>query len=414
MVMAALDRFNIGYAQLQMKQDLDFSDLLYGIGASLFFVAYFIFEVPSNLLMERVGARKIFVRIMFCWGLASSATMFVTTPAQFYFVRFLLGFFEAGFMPGVMLYFTYWYPNSQRGRIAGYFLSAVIVAGIVGGPVSGYILSAMNGVAGLKGWQWMFLLEGLPSSFLGIAAWFFLVDKPAQAAWLTDAEKAVVAGNISADRKVRTGIAHERLSQVFLDPRVWLLAFVYFTLLSVGYALNFWLPSLIKNLGVSDIGKIGLLSAIPYMAGLVAMLWYGRHSDNSAERRWHYCVAVCGAAVALVLSTMVQNELVPAMILLTLTGAFISGALPVFWAIPPAYLSENGAAAGLALVTCVGQLGGIFAGAVTGWIIDTTGSAAYSIRAMAILLVMAGVLMVAGLPARLLHERKSVPMQAFR
>lgn len=403
-VMAALDRMNIGYAQLQMKQDLGFSDLVYGIGASSFFLAYFFFEVPSNLVLERIGARKVIARIMFCWGLVSAATMFVITPWHFYAARFLLGFFEAGFVPGILLYLTYWYPSRHRGRVSAYFFSAAIVAGLIGGPISGLIMAELNGVAGLRGWQWMFLLEGLPATLLGIMAWHYLDDKPASARWLTDNERTVLIRNIEADRVVRTGVEHGGVGGVFRDPRVWALAFIYFSLLSGGYTLSYWLPSLIRDLGVADVKSIGMLSAIPYVAGLVLMIYYGRRSDLRRERRWHYCVAMFSGAAMLALSTITDDSLVLSLGLLTVGGAFIAAAIPVFWAVPPAYLSAGGAAAGLALVTSVGQLGGVVAGALIGWIRDTTGSMAPGLYVIAALMCAAGLMMVVLVPARLLRE----------
>lgn len=404
-VMAALDRMNIGYAQLQMKGDLGFSDLVYGIGASSFFVAYFFFEVPSNLLLERIGARKVIARIMICWGLVSAATMLVATPSQFYVVRFLLGFFEAGFVPGVLLYLTYWYPSGHRGRVSAYFFSAAVVAGLVGGPVSGLIMAELNGVAGLRGWQWMFVLEGLPATLLGIVAWRYLDDRPASARWLTEAERAVLVRNIEAERAVRTGVEHSGLGRLMRDPRVWVLAFTYFALLSGGYTLSYWLPTLIRDLGVTDVKRIGALSAIPYLAGLVLMVHYGRRSDLRRERRLHFCVAMCAGAAMLALSTMSHGSLVLSLALLTIGGASIAAAIPVFWAVPPAYLAAGGAAAGLALVTSVGQLGGLVAGAVIGWMRDATGDMAPGLYVIAALMCAAGLMMVGLVPAKLLRER---------
>ena len=405
-VMAALDRLNIGYAQLQMRQDLGFSDLVYGVGASMFFVAYFFFEVPSNLMMDRMGARKVITRIMFCWGLVSAGTLFVTTPWHFYVARFLLGVFEAGFVPGILLYLTYWYPQRYRGRIAAAFFAAVIVAGLVGGPLSGWILSEMDEVAGLQGWQWMFLIEGLPSTLLGVIAWFYLTDRPAVAHWLTEQERRRVLDDIEADRAISTGIEHGGMGRVFRDSRVWVLAFVYFCLLSGGYTLTYWLPLLIADLGVRDLKSIGTLSAVPYLAGLVMMIAYSVHSDARRERRWHYCTAMWISGAMLVISATTSGTLVYSLVVLTVCGAFIAAALPVFWTVPPAYLSERGTPSGLAFITSVGQLGGIVAGALIGWLRETTGSMAPGLLAIAAMLCIAGLLMVVCIPAQLLHERQ--------
>jgi D-galactonate transporter len=405
LVMATLDRLNIGYAQLQMKHDLGFSDLVYGIGASMFFVAYFFFEVPSNLILERVGARKVIARIMICWGVVSAATMFVSTPWHLYMARFLLGFFEAGFVPGILLYLTYWYPQPYRGRVSAYFFSAAIVAGLLGGPISGWIMVELNNVAGLKGWQWMFLLEGLPATLVGVVAWHYLDDKPAAARWLTEPEREIVVRNLQAYRASRSGTEHVGIGTVIRDPRVWLLAFIYFTLLSGGYTLSYWLPTLIKDLGVSDVKKIGSLSAIPYIAGLILMVYYARRSDARGERRWHYFTAVCVGGSLLALSATLPQDLFLILGLLTIAGAFTAAALPVFWAVPPCYLSERGAAAGLAVVTSVGQLGGVVAGALIGWLRDATGSMTAGLSVIAALMIIAGLLMIVGVPARMVRER---------
>ena len=403
-VMAALDRMNVGYAQLQMKQDLGFSDLIYGTGASVFFLAYFLFEVPSNMLLERIGARKTITRIMFIWGLVSAATMLVNTPAQFYFVRFLLGIFEAGFFPGVLLYLTYWYPQKQRGRISGYFISSIIVAGILAGPISGFIMAGMNGTAGLKGWQWMFLLEGLPATVLGIIAWFYLDDRPENARWLNERERKIIIQKIEADRAIKTGVEHSGIWKVFGDSKVWIMAFIYFAYLCGSYTMAFWLPIMIQDLGVADVKRIGLLSAIPALAGLVMMNWYGRHSDIKRERRWHFAIAVFVTGLTLSLSTLTSSSLLISMFLFIIAVAFLSGSVSVFWAVPPAYLSERGAAVGIALVTCVGQLGGVVAGAFMGWVRNTTGSGAYGLYVISGLMIIAGVLMIVCVPVRLLRE----------
>ncbi len=405
-VMAALDRMNVGYAQLQMKQDLGFSDLIYGTGASVFFLAYFLFEVPSNMLLERIGARKTITRIMFIWGMVSAATMLVSSPIQFYVIRFLLGIFEAGFFPGVLFYLTYWYPQKQRGRISGYFISSIIVAGILAGPISGLIMAGMNGTAGLKGWQWMFLLEGLPATILGIIAWFYLDDHPENAKWLNEGERKIIIHKIEADRTIKTGVEHNGIREVFGDSKVWIMAFIYFAYLCGSYTLAFWMPIMIKDLGVTDIKRIGMLSAIPALAGLIMMNWYGRHSDIKSERRWHFAIAVFVAGLSLSLSTFFSNSLLISMILFIIAVAFLSGSVAVFWAVPPAYLSVKGTAVGIALVACVGQLGGVFAGTFMGWVRETTGSGAYGLYVMSALMIIAGTLMIVCVPVRLLREHE--------
>lgn len=407
--MAALDRANVGYAILQMKPDLGFTDLIYGTGAAAFFLAYFLFEVPSNLIMERIGARKTIARIMFCWGLVSAGTMFVTTPAQFYFARFLLGFFEAGFFPGILLYLTYWYPARRRSSVMGLFFCAITVSGMFGGPVSTWIMHSLDGVAGLRGWHWVFVLEGLPSTALGIAAWFVLVDQPQAAKWLTAAEKALVAQNIAADRAIATGVEHNGFLQVVRDPRVWLLCLINFAQLSAVFTMTFWLPTMIRELGVADLKTVGVLTALPYTGSLVAMLWYGRRSDARGERRRHYSVAAVAAGLCLAASTLAGGSLWASLLLLTLACSCLGAAMPVFWAIPPAYLSQKGLAVGLALVTCTGQLGGMVAGVLIGAVRDATGGSEVGIVLIGTMLAGGGLLVLAGVPAHLLRERPRAP-----
>jgi len=255
---AFLDRINVGYAQLQMKSALGFSDATYGLGAGIFFLSYLLFEIPSNLLLERIGARLTLLRIMVLWGLTSAGTMFVTTPAQFYLARFLLGLFEGGFFPGIILYLTYWYPSTRRAAVTGQFMFAVPVAGMIGGPLSAWILSSLDKVAGLDGWRWIFLIEGLPTVVLGVVCFFTLRDKPAQAAWLTDSEKALVQGLLSAE-EIQHG--HGRAGpetswfKMLADAQMWVLVFIYFACAVASYSFTFWLPAMIKGFGIEDVAE---------------------------------------------------------------------------------------------------------------------------------------------------------------
>src|SRR4051812_26465259 len=299
---AFLDRINVGYAQLQMKSDLGFSDATYGLGAGIFFLSYLLFEIPSNVLLERIGARLTLLRIMVLWGLTSAGTMFVSTPTQFYVARFLLGLFEAGFFPGIILYLTYWYPSARRAAVTGLFMFAVPVSGIVGGPLSAWIMSSFDGAAGLAGWRWIFLIEGLPTVLLGIACFFLLRDKPVDAAWLTDAEKALVQRNLSVEG---SGARHGRsghgasLFRLLKDAQIWVLAFVYFACACASYSFTFWLPEMIRAIGVKDVIQIGWWSALPYAVGGVGVLLITRSSDRRRERRWHVGGSLILAALLL-------------------------------------------------------------------------------------------------------------------
>src|SRR6185312_4485337 len=290
-VLSYLDRINVGFAQLQMKSDLGFSDAIYGLGAGIFFVGYFLFEVPSNLLLEKIGARKTITRIMVIWGLVSACMAFVHAPWAFYVLRFLLGVFEAGFFPGIILYFTYWYPGAYRARIIAIFMSGIAVAGVLGGPLSGWIMNDLAGYQGLKGWQWMFILEGLPTTFLGLFIFFYLDDKPDDAKWLTADEKSLIRHNLDLEQAGAHAGAHGHDLASFLnalkDPKVYVLSFSYFCFICGVYMISFWLPTLIKEMGVSNPLHVGLYAAIPYGITTVGMIWIGYHSDRTLERRWH-------------------------------------------------------------------------------------------------------------------------------
>jgi D-galactonate transporter len=391
-VAAYLDRVNVGFAKLQMQADLALSDTVYGIGAGIFFVGYFLFEVPSNLLMERVGARRWIARIMISWGLVSAATMFATGPASFYVLRFLLGVAEAGFFPGVVLYLTYWYPAHRRARIVALFMSGVAVAGVLGGPLSGAIMAAFAGQAGLHGWQWLFLLEGIPSIALGIWTLFYLDDSIRAARWLGDADKAILEGALAAEARSKQ---HLPLRRVFASGTVWMLALVYFLFVMGLYGVSFWLPQLLKNSGVRDVFHIGLLTAIPYGVAAVAMVLAARHSDRSGERRWHTAIAGFAGAAGLAAATLYAHDTVLALAALSVATAGILTTFPIFWSLPTALLGGTAAAAGIALVNSVGNLAGFASPYLVGAIRDATGSTAPGMMVLAASLVLGGLLVLA-------------------
>ena len=286
-MIAFLDRINIGYAQLQMKQTLTFSDATYGFGAGIFFVGYFLFEVPSNLLLERIGVRKTLLRIMFTWGIVACAMAFVQTPLQFYVARFLLGALEAGFFPGIILYLTYWYPSARRGQIIAMFMTATAIASVIAGPLSGATMKYFNDIEGWHGWQWLFISQGLPASILGLAAYFYLQDKPEDAKWLSTEEKTALRFQLDHDHKDVESAHHAGFFQMLKDPKVYGLAFTYFLLLGATYTMVFWIPTLIKSWGVADLLHVGLLATLPQIAGIIGTILMGRHSDKIRERRWH-------------------------------------------------------------------------------------------------------------------------------
>jgi MFS family permease len=289
---AFLDRINIGFAQLQMKQTLSFSDATYGIGAGIFFVGYMLFEVPSNLLLERIGVRKTMFRIMFAWGIVAAAMAFVQTPLQFYVARFLLGIFEAEFLPGVILYLTYWYPSERRGQVMATFMSATAIAPLLAGPLCGATLKYLDGFDGLHGWQWLFISQGVPASLLGIAAYFYLQDKPQHASWLTAAEKSVLRLQHEQDHPDVETSSHSGFWQMAMDPKIYGLILVDILLLGANYTMVFSIPSMIKRWGIPDLLHVGLLSTLPQLAGVIGTVLVGRHSDRHCERR---CLMRCGS-----------------------------------------------------------------------------------------------------------------------
>jgi D-galactonate transporter len=377
-VIAFLDRINIGYAQLQMKQTLTFSDATYGFGAGIFFVGYFLFEVPSNLLLERIGVRKTLLRIMFTWGIVSTAIAFVQTPIQFYIGRFLLGVLEAGFFPGIILYLTYWYPSARRGQIIALFLSATAIASVIAGPLSGATLKYFNDIGGLHGWQWLFISQGIPASILGLVAYFYLQDRPEDAKWLSAEEKTTLRFQLDHDHKDVESASHAGFFQMLKDPKVYGLAFTYFLLLGATYTMVFWIPSLIKSWGVADLFHVGLIATLPQIAGIIGTILMGRHSDQTRERRWHYATCVAIAALGLMLTTFTQGNLVASIAGLTLAGLGVVSATPLFFTTITEYLSRASAAGGIALISSLGNLGPAAAPSVTGYITATTGNSLYS------------------------------------
>ncbi|SHN65493.1 MFS transporter [Bradyrhizobium erythrophlei] len=389
-MVAYLDRINIGYAQLQMKQTLPFDDAVYGLGAGVFFLGYFLFEVPSNLLLAKIGARKTLLRIMVLWGLAASAMMFVSTPLQFYIVRFLLGVFEAGFFPGVILYFTYWYPSVRRGQVIAIFMSATTIVSLIAGPLCGSILKYFDGLAGLHGWQWLFLVQGLPAIFIGVLVYFLLKDKPDQAPWLSTEETAVVEDAFRHDTKDVAGEAEGTFVQMLQDPRAYMLALVYFFLLGATYTMVFWVPTLIQSWGVKDLLLVGIYASIPNAAGIIGMILMGRHSDKSHERRWHFVACVVIASVGLFITTLLQGNLIGSILALSVAVIGIASATPLFFALTSEYLSAGAAAGGLALISSLGNLGPAVSPSINGLILRSTGDNVYSIYFVMALYLLSG------------------------
>ncbi|WP_024667007.1 MFS transporter [Pseudomonas syringae] len=401
-LMAFLDRINVGYAKLQMSTDLGFSEAVYGLGAGVFFISYLLFEVPSNLWLERVGVRITMLRIMVLWGVVSASTMFVRTPEQFYFVRLLLGICEAGFFPGIILYLTYWFPSTRRGKVTGQFMFAIPVAGIIGGPISGWIMSSMNGVSGLDGWQWMFLIEGLPTVLLGCLCYLLLANRPADAHWLSTDEKRLVIDAMAKDTNPAVASGHlgvmAKLRLALRDSRVWLLAFIYFTTACANYTFTFWMPTIIRGLGVTEISHIGALSAIPYIFAALGVLFISASSDRRRERRWHVGGSLILGAIGLASTPFLNNSLVATLAVLSFVGFFQFGAGIAYWAIPSTYLNKATAAVGISLVSSIGVIGGFVSPALLGFIKDLTGSLDNGIYVVALLMLAGGLAILLALP----------------
>ena len=393
-IVAFLDRVNVGFAKLQMAGDLQFSDAVYGFGAGIFFIGYFIFEVPSNVILEKVGARIWIARIMITWGIISSAFMFAgqihwgpiagalnCTDAQFsfYFLRFWLGVAEAGFFPGIILYLTYWFPGARRAKVVALFMTAIGVSNMIGSPVSGAIMQFMDGANGWRGWQWLFLLEGIPSIVIGCLVFVMLPNGPKSVEWLTPTEKDLVLKRVEEDNvgKKEAGGKHS-LTDAFKDGRVWALAAVYFCGAVTFYAVNFWMPTIVQELGIDkkNFLQVGLVSMIPWGATIIAMIYWGSHSDRTGERHWHSASGFLVEFVGLVILALANHSPIVSIFALTLVTTGWAAFVVTFWSLPTAFLSGTAAAAGIALINSVGNLGGYFGPDMIGRIRTANGGAA--------------------------------------
>lgn len=399
-VAAYLDRVNVGFAKLQMLNDLQFSETIYGLGAGIFFIGYFLFEVPSNMILHKVGARVWIARVMISWALISAAMMFVTSPTIFYVLRFLLGVAEAGLFPGVILYLTYWYPSERRGGIIAMFMTGIPIAGLIGGPLSGWIMNAFNGMHGLAGWQWLFLIEALPSLVLGFCVLAYLDNGIAKAKWLSADEKALLQRNIAADAST---VAAHRFRDGFTSGWVWLLSGIYFFFIMGLYGVGFWLPTLIKGAGVSDPLQIGLLTMLPYGAAAAAMIAVGRMSDAARERRWHIVIPGLVGVAGWLVSIWFSKDLVIAEAALTVATIGVLVTLAQFWCLPTAVLAGAAAATGIAVINSVGNLAGFVSPYLIGWIIDATKSTSLGVYTLAACLAIGSVLALT-MPKRLVNR----------
>ena len=395
-IVAYLDRINIGFASLQMNEALGFSAAVYGFGAGIFFLSYTAFEIPSNIILARVGARRWIARIMITWGLASAAMMFAHDATSFYILRFVLGAAEAGFFPGIIYYLTRWVPARERARTVASFMTAVVTAGIVGGPLSGALLS-MDGLGGLAGWQWMFLLEGIPATVLGFVVLRVLDETPADARWLTAPEKSALLSRLQQESAPAAGRA-DGVSDALRHPWIWVLALVYFVVPVALYGFGFFLPQILRSTFAGTPFQIGALSAIPYLAGAAGMIVTSRHSDRTGERRWHVAVAAALAGVAFMATAFVEG-LAPSLVLLSIAMLGLASMFGPFWTLATSFVQGPGAAAGIALINSVGNVGGFVGPYGIGYLRDTTSG--YSAGLMGIgAVVLAGGALVLLVPDR--------------
>jgi MFS family permease len=395
-IFAFLDRANIGFAKLQFDDDLGFDEAIYGLGGGLFYLGYSLFEVPSNLMLARIGARKTLLRIMLLWSLAASALAFISQPAHFYILRFLLGAAEAGFFPGVLFYLTIWIPPARRARFTMLFMSAIVVSGLIGSPVSGFIMQYLNGWAGLKGWQWLFLLEGMPAGFLGLLAYVYLDDNPASAKWLSDGEKTLILADLRREEVQKQGRSHSSFWAAMRDVRFYALTGMSVALIAGIGALFLWMPTIIRQMGVTDVWHIGLISVIPFFAALVAQFLVARHSDRRQERRWHAALPALVAAAGWLLLPMASGNPVLALVLLTVTAMGTFGATAPFWSMPALFLSGTAAAGGIAVITTVGGLGAFFSPTIVGYVTARTGTLAFAQYYYGILMLAGALVLLLG------------------
>ena len=402
-ILNQLDRINVSFAKLQFMQDLQLSDAAYGLGAGLFFIGYLLFEVPSNIYLHKRGAKATFLRIMFFWGLVSAGMSLVRTPAELYLARFLLGVAEAGFFPGIILYLTYWFPAPRRARVTSLFVMAISAAGIVGGPLSGWIMHSLAGTYGLAGWQWLFIIEGLPSVLLSIVAYFFLDNGPAQAKWLTEHERNVVIQELACEQALKPGSEHGGPWRALCNSKAYIGGAVYFSILCGTNAIALWMPSLVKAQGISDLREIGWLSSVPYLAAAMGMYLLGRHSDRVMERRWHTAVAIALTAGCFLALGAVEHHAYATVALLSVAAIGIYGAVVVFWTIPPAYLGGAQAAGGIAMISSLGGLGGFASPTILGWVKSQTGSLYFGFSVLGCILLCGALVLLIGIPARLLR-----------
>lgn len=395
---AFFDRINISFAKFALQSDLGLSDTAYGFGAGLFVVGYVLFEVPSNLMLYKVGARRWIARIMISWGIATALMVFVQNEWQFYVLRFIIGAMEAGFAPGVLFYLTLWFPTAYRGRITSTLFLASAFAGLAGAPVAGLVLSNLDGALGMAGWHWLFLVGGLPCVVLGILVFNVLKDRIQDAGWLTPAEQTLLSSRIADQNK---SIGSHSLLGALKTPGFLTLALIYFLIQVASYGLNFWAPHLIRTSGSTNPTVIGFLTAVPYLCGAIAMLVVGKLSDATGERRKFVAGLIALSAIGFFAAGMFDKSTTMVVVALGVMGAGVIASIPAFWALPPKLVTGAGAAGGIALINTLGQLGGIVSPVMVGRIKDITGSTTPALYVIGCLGLVCAAILLYGLPASL-------------
>jgi ACS family tartrate transporter-like MFS transporter len=403
-ILAYIDRINIGFAAIRMNVDLGISPYIYGLGAGVFFLGYFIFEIPSNLMLEKTGARRWIARIMISWGAISACMAFVQGPTSFIIVRFLLGIAEAGFFPGVILYLTYWFPLEYRARIIAAFMVAIPVSLAVGAPLSTAILQ-MDGLGGLKGWQWLFIIEGVPTVLFGLVFLTVMPDKPRDAKWLSADERGWLQNTIDSEHKAVAAVHGTSVLQAFADPRLIALAFIYFANTTANLGLAFFLPQILKGLGLTDM-QTGLMTSVPYIFGTLGILLFGYVSDKYKERRWTLFSALALTGFGLIAAGLMTGSLL-AVIVMAIAAIGIYGTKAPFWPLPSLFLTGSAAAGGIALINSIGNLGGFVGPYVVGWIRDVTKSYEAGLYFLGGLALVAGVLTLVMVNARFGEARRT-------
>jgi ACS family tartrate transporter-like MFS transporter len=395
-----LDRVNVGFAALQMNEELSFTPEIYGFGAGIFFIGYFLFEVPSNMMLTKVGVRYWLARIMVSWGIVAGAMMFVSSPTSFYVLRFLLGVTEAGFVPALLVYLGQWYPQRDRATAVARIWSSTAIAIVIGGPISGLILQ-MHGLGGLSGWQWMYVIQAVPAVLIGVVLFLLLTDKPEDATWLTREHRSWLVETLAKEEaEKRNNAAHHHFAAAFKDARVWILGFMYMCLGIGFFGVTLWLPQVVRQLSGLTSVQTSFVSAIPFLFAVISMVLVGRHSDRTGERRWHVVIGALVAAVGFVVSGQVENSLV-ALGAITIGAMGLWSIIAIFWQIPAQFLAGAAQASGLAIINSCGSIGGFIGPFLVGWIRGQSGG--FSVALIAI----AGSLIVAAIIASLLRFEKS-------